>query len=195
MSSAEGKDENSAEAAFTCLVAAYQKRLTAFAVRLLERTDRDAAQDVVQETFLALWRQMSNGEAPFTSPERMDLYLLRAVHNRCIDRLRQRTWHAFTSEDAEAPDISPGPEGTAHAALLADAVAAAVATLPVGQRSVFVLSHYEGLRYQQIADLLDCPIGTVASRKNQAVQSLRAALKDWMDGAGGGDIASDGRTR
>jgi len=186
MSSAEDKDENSAEAAFTCLVAAYQKRLTAFAVRLLERTDRDAAQDVVQETFVALWRQMRGGdtEAVYTTPERMDVYLLRAVHNRCVDRLRRRAWFALPKESEEPPDTSSGPEGAARATLLANAVADAVTALPVGQRSVFVLSHYEGLRYQQIADLLDCPIGTVASRKSQAVQSLRVALKDWMDGSG-----------
>jgi RNA polymerase sigma-70 factor (ECF subfamily) len=47
---------------------------------------------------------------------------------------------------------------------------------------VFVLSHYEEMSYREIAQVVGCPIGTVASRKFQAVETLRRRLKPWIEG-------------
>ena len=57
------------------------------------------------------------------------------------------------------------------------ALEVALATLPEEQRSVFLLSEVEGLKYDQIAEAMDVPAGTVASRKHQASRALRAELE------------------
>ena len=53
--------------------------------------------------------------------------------------------------------------------------------LPEPQRAVFILSQYEGLSYAEIAEALDCPVGTVASRKHMAVEALRRRLHLWIE--------------
>jgi RNA polymerase sigma-70 factor (ECF subfamily) len=165
---------------FRAIVLQYQRRITAFATRMLGG-DEATAQDVAQDTFLALWRQSLREDGKCVVPDHMDRYLLRIAHNRCIDLLRVRRESAFLDPERDAVDPVTSPESLTQANSLGEAVRDAVSRLPEGQRSVFILSHYDGLRYQEIADLLDCPIGTVASRKSQAVAALRLCLKDWAD--------------
>ncbi len=168
---------------FRCLVLQHQRRITVFAARMLGG-DEATAQDVAQETFLALWRQHFRDGGVHPKPAHIDRYLLRIAYNRCIDLLRVRRETMALDEERDRVSRLAGPEAVTEAGSLSDAVRKAVALLPEGQRSVFILSHYDGLRYQEIADLLDCPIGTVASRKSQAVAALRLHLKDWSDDNG-----------
>ena len=77
------------------------------------------------------------------------------------------------------PSLDPADVAQAHG--LADAVRLAVLSLPEPQRAIFLLSHYEGLSYAEIAEALDCPLGTVASRKHQATETLRRRLSPWRD--------------
>jgi RNA polymerase sigma-70 factor (ECF subfamily) len=173
-------DHGSPEHRFRDVVQQHQRRITAFATRMLSG-DEAAAQDVAQETFLALWRQQQADKAGSWMPDHVDRYLLRIAHNRCIDLVRVRRETDSLDPERDAADAAAGPEIATQAHSLGDAVREAVSLLPEGQRSVFILSHYDGLRYQEIADLLDCPIGTVASRKSQAVATLRRLLKAWSD--------------
>ena len=159
--------------AFGQIVRAHQARLTRFATRLL--ADPDAAQDAAQEAFLRLWRLRQR----YQPRGCLQAYLLRAVRTICLDYSRAaRPWEALSEAQ---DDDQPTPSAQAEAASLADAVALAVASLPEAQRAVFVLSHYEGLTYGEIADVLDCPVGTVASRKHQATETLRRKLSTWRD--------------
>lgn len=89
---------------------------------------------------------------------------------------------ASPSVAAETP-APPGarPEARLQAKALSEAVRAAVLALPEAQRTVFVLSQYEGLGYREIAAVLDCPLGTVASRKHLAVETLRRRLRPWIE--------------
>jgi RNA polymerase sigma-70 factor (ECF subfamily) len=173
------KEYGNPEQEFRCIVLQYQRRITAFATRMLGG-DEATAQDVAQETFLALWRHLK-GSSSYSMPEHPDRYLLRIAHNRCIDLLRVRRDSMTFDPERDIADVATNPHHATQAHSLSDAVRGAVAQLPEGQRSVFILSHYDGLRYQEIADLLDCPIGTVASRKSQAVVTLRRLLKAWSD--------------
>ena len=169
------------EREFRGIVVQHQRRITVFATRMLGG-DEAAAQDVAQETFLALWRQRQRDDGNYSSmPDHLDRYLLRIAHNRCIDLLRVRRETIALDAERDAASSRTGPENVTEARSLSEAVRNAVSLLPDSQRSVFILSHYDGLRYQEIADLLDCPIGTVASRKSQAVATLRLRLKDWSD--------------
>jgi len=159
--------------AFGVIVQAHQGRLVRFAARLL--SDADAAQDAAQKAFLRLWRLRTR----YQPRGCLQAYLLRTVRSVCLDHARAaHLWETLTeSADAAAPD----PAGLAQGHGLADAVRHAVLSLPEPQRAVFLLSHYEGLSYAEIADALDCPVGTVASRKHQATETLRRKLSAWKD--------------
>ena len=171
--------QNNAEA-FGVLVRAHEMRVSRFALRLLG-SDYSTAQDITQETFLRVWRGR-HAYVPFGS---FSTYLLRIAHRLCLDALRRTRARALPLDIwADAESIStrataPSAEQIACESGLADAVKAAVAALPETQRTVFILSHYEGVGYQEIACILECPIGTVASRRHHAVQNLRRLLADW----------------
>lgn len=160
--------------AFRRLVTAHQPRLLRFARRMLP-TDRTLAEDVVQETFVRLWRARSH----YRPTGQLGCFLLKIVRNLCLDAVRELspTLSLETAENLPAAGGSLHEQAEARA--LANAVRRAVLELPELQRSVFVLSHYEGLTYAEIAQTLECPVGTVASRKRLAVEALRRRLGSW----------------
>lgn len=160
-------------AAFGVIVQAYQGRLVRFATRLLG--DMDAAQDAAQEAFLRLWRL----RASYQPRGCLQAYLLRTVRSVCLDYARaKRPWEPLEERTGGAV---PDPADLAQSRSLAEAVRQAVQALPEPQRVVFVLSQYEGLSYAEIAEVLDCPPGTVASRKHQAAETLRRKLYSWRN--------------
>ncbi len=160
-------------AAFGVIVQAYQSRLVRFAARMLG--DTDAAQDAAQEAFVRLWR----GRASYQPRGCLQAYLLRTVRNVCLDHARAvRPWEPL--EDGAGVAASD-PADLMQSRSLAEAVRDAVQSLPEPQRAVFVLSQYEELSYAEIADVLDCPLGTVASRKHLATETLRRKLYLWRD--------------
>lgn len=160
-------------AAFGVLVRTYQARLLRFAVRLTG--DADLAQDAVQEAFLRVWR----GRESYAPRGCLGAYLFRAVRSVCLDYVRASRPTEALDEHAEAGAL--GPAALAEARSLADAVRLAVQSLPEAQRAVFVLSEYEQFSYAEVAAVLDCPVGTVASRKHQATETLRRKLFSWKD--------------
>lgn len=163
--------------AFGKLVERHQRRLVRFAERMLG--DADAAQDIAQETFLRLWHARSR------CPAQSDLsfYLLRIARNLCLDYFRS---HHITEILDETTELLPTAQGgltvLIESRVLAELVRLSVQTLPEPQRVVFVLSHYEEMSYREIAQVVGCPVGTVASRKYQAVETLRRRLKPWIEG-------------
>ena len=160
--------------AFEPLVKRHQRRLVGFATRMLG--DADAAQDAAQEAFLRLWRI----RARWRPGGSVEGFLLRAVRNVCLDYARAarptEPWDGEAGTEGE-----PGPEAQCETRATAAAIREAVKALPEPQRAVFVLSQYEGLSYAEIAAVLDCPIGTVASRKHLAAQAVRRRLRPWEE--------------
>ncbi len=129
----------------------------------------------MQEAFLRLWRLRASYEPRGC----LQAYLFRVVRSVCLDYARAARPVEALDEDAALH--APDPAALAEAQSLADAVRRAVQSLPEVQRAVFILSQYEQLSYAEIADALDCPVGTVASRKHQAVEALRRKLLPWKD--------------
>ncbi len=163
--------------AFGKLVERYQHRIVRFAERMLG--DEDAAQDIAQETFLRLWRARAR------YPEQNDpvCYLLRIARNLCLDTLRSHHATETLDEMTEIPPVAEASMAASlHSKTLAERVRRSVQALPEPQRVVFILSYYEDLSYKEIAEVVGCPIGTVASRKYQAVETLRRRLKPWIEG-------------
>ena len=159
--------------AFGLIVYAYQSRLVRFAIRL--SGDSDLAQDAVQEAFLRLWRV----RVAYQPRGCLQAYLFRVVRSVCLDQARSRRLWEVLDENGAAE--ASGPETLAVGKGLAEAVQIAVQALPEAQRTVFILSQYEALTYAEIAEVLDCPLGTVASRKHQATETLRRKLQLWKD--------------
>lgn len=160
--------------AFRSLVCREQDRLVRVAMRTLG--DRESALDSAQEAFIRLWRARETLDPHLP----VEAFLLRTLRNYCIDQSRgSRPAPSAIREDE--PSLEALPEEISENRILADAVREAVLCLPEQQRSVFILNHYEGLSYAEVGRLLECPVGTVASRKQAAVFALRRKLAGWRD--------------
>lgn len=162
--------------AFACVVKTHEGRLYRFACRMVG--SHDAARDIVQDALIRLWQSRERYR-----PQGSDIaYLLRILRNACFDHVRaNKNWdHVRLEEDIR--DTSPSCEEAAFAGALSDALGQALLCLTEAQRVVFVLSEYEGMTYQEIADVLGCPPGTVASRKYAAAEALRKELRPWLEG-------------
>lgn len=161
-------------AAFRDLVCREQDRMARVAIRMLG--DRESALDAAQEAFIRVWRarETLDPQMPVAA------FLLRVLRNYCIDQSRASPPAPSMIREDE-PSHEALPEEISEHRLLADAVRDAVLSLPEPQRSVFILSHYEGLSYAEVAQLLECPVGTVASRKQAAIFALRRKLAEWEE--------------
>jgi RNA polymerase sigma-70 factor (ECF subfamily) len=168
--------------AFAALVRRYERELYGYLRRYLG--DAALADDVFQNTFLQLYTKMSSYEAG--RPVRPWLYTI-ATH-QAIDALRRNGRHQAVSLNLRPSDSVPGepddlscaleckttgPVEAAQAEERRLAVRAAVERLPDFLRQVVVLGYYQGLKYREIADILDIPLGTVKSRLHAALQKLQ----------------------
>ena len=155
--------------AFTALVQRHQQRVYSLCVRVLG--DTDAAADVAQDTFLTVLRKIEGfrGEAAFTT------WLHRVAVNACYDELRRKQrrpmLHVVADGDREH---EPGPPVLDHADEVAGAhdTAWALARIPEEFRVALVLADVHDMAYEQIAQVLDVPIGTVKSRVHRGRLAL-----------------------
>ena len=169
-------------AAFNHLVDAHQLVAYNLAYRTL-RNSEDAA-DATQEAFLSAFRAIRSFHG--TS---FRAWLLRIVLNACFDARRRSMRRPSTSMDAlveEAGDVAwrderaPDPEAAALSRETRTAIEAALAALPEDQRLAIVLVDIQGLDYQEAAQALACPIGTVRSRLARG----RARVRDELLASG-----------
>jgi RNA polymerase sigma-70 factor (ECF subfamily) len=174
--------------AFELLVEKYQRKLA----RLLSRLIRDPGEveDVTQEAFIKAYRALPSfrGDSAFYT------WLYRIGINTAKNYLVAMGRRAPTSTDVEA-EAAEGQEGgellrdinTPDSLLLTkeigDTVNAAIESLPEELRSAIQLRELEGMSYEEIAKLMDCPIGTVRSRIFRAREAIAERLKPLLDGA------------
>ena len=148
----------------------YLGRIVAYGYRMLG--DGAEAEDVAQETFLRLWRNIDTwrADAPLIH------WLHRVAYNLCIDRLRRRRPISLDSLP-EPFDPAENPAGTLHRLELADAVAAAIGQLPERQRAAVVFVHQEGLSNIETAELMGISVEAVESLLARARRALRKMLE------------------
>src|SRR5258705_6833081 len=142
-----------------------------FRYALMLLGDTASAADAVQQVFLALVRNSRGAE----SVDREDRYLRRAVRNECFSALRRRS-----REPAGAGGESPLVESIASTRddpELRAVIDQALRALPPDQREVVHLKVFEGMTFQEIADVSDESINTIASRYRYALDKLRAHLQ------------------
>ena len=139
--------------------------------------NRNAAEDIVQEAFLSVWRSGVRYQ-----PERGNLrsWLLSVVHNRAIDWLRRSAVHTKREVDAEGiEERKAAPELTDVEAFRreeAQTVRSAMERLPQDQLRVVELAYFGGFTHSQIAEMLGEPLGTVKGRMRLALDKMRDGL-------------------
>ena len=172
--------------AFGLLVSKYQRRL----VRLLSRLVRDPAEveDVAQEAFIKAYRALPSfrGDSAFYT------WLYRIGVNTAKNYLvsqgrRAPTATGFDAEEAESFDDGGSlrdnntPENLLLSKQIGETVNAAIEELPDDLRTAIMLREIEGMSYEDIARMMDCPIGTVRSRIFRAREAVSERLKPLLD--------------
>ncbi len=170
--------------AFGALLRRYERELYGYLRRYLG--DSDLAEDVFQNTFLQLY--IKSGQYEIGRPVRPWLYTI-ATH-QAIDALRRNGRHQALSLDQNQKELAdgevrsllellesrgPGPLDLAQGEERRERVRASVDRLPEFLRQVVILAYYQGLKYREIADILDIPVGTVKSRLHAALVKLQEA--------------------
>ena len=164
---------------FNQLVLRWERPIYALAYRVIGR--EEDARDVCQETFLRAFRALPafKGQAKFSS------WLYRIALNLCRDwvRRQRRTPIVEMPEGVDAADLAV-PTGQVESIEdlvarreLSAAVEEAMARLPEEQRTAIILKEYHGMTFQEIADLLGCPLSTVKTRLYQGLTVLRRHLE------------------
>lgn len=133
--------------------------------------DRDGAADVVQESFMKLWSNRSSIDAE----QGCSHWLHRCVRNLSIDRLRKKTPFFLLDEDAQ-PDMAHAPASEKPDEETIEHLRKALGSLGNKHRQVILLRFWQGFSVKEIADILDIPPGTVASRLSIAVKKLGGVL-------------------
>ncbi len=168
--------------AFDELIRQYEKRVYNLAYRL--SASYDDAGDITVDTFMRVYQAIGlfRGDANFST------WLFRIVTNVYLDR-RKKTRNKVTVSLEEVIELeestvsrqvesdTPGPEEEAETNERNSALDSAIMTLPDYQRLMVLLYHTEGLSYEEIAEALSLPIGTVKSRLNRARLLLRERLQ------------------
>jgi RNA polymerase sigma-70 factor, ECF subfamily len=154
--------------AFGTLVAASIDRLFAIAIRVLH--DHARAEDAVQSALLRAWRDL----AGLRDPARFDAWLHRLLLRACYDEARrQRSFEA----NVRVVSVEPGEADGSGRLADRDQLERAFRRLPIDQRAVIVLHHYQGMPLTEVADVLGIPVGTARSRLHYALRTLRGAVE------------------
>ncbi len=160
------------------LVDMHLDRLVSYAYRMLD--DMAEAEDVAQETFVRLWRNLDSWR-----PERPLLHWLqRVTHNLCIDRLRKRKPVSIDS----VPDLVHqgfSPATNVYREELGASIEAAIQELPDRQRSAILLCHQEGYSNIETAEIMEISVEAVESLLARGRRSLRkqlAQLRQELEG-------------
>lgn len=173
------------KAAFDVLVRKYQHKL----VKMISRyvSDPSEAQDVAQETFIKAYRALPNfrGESSFYTW----IYRIGAntAKNYLVAQGRRPPGSDIDAQDAEqyAVDTSlretDTPEGLAQRDEIEKTVFDAIESLPDDLRTAITLRELDGLSYEDIAQAMDCPVGTVRSRIFRAREAIDARLRPLLE--------------
>ena len=152
--------------AYNLLVSRWEKRVFNYLLRLV--SNREDALDVSQETFLKAYQNLRK----LDDPARFSAWLFRIAHNEAFSLLRRRKPEAELIGE-------PRPRNTGGRLLpveLSLAVESALKRLNEDQREAVLLKVYQGFKFDEMAEILECPVSTVKSRLYTALDLLRTTL-------------------
>lgn len=164
---------------FDVLVDRYKNRLMNFVYRFVK--DYDVSEDIVQETFLRVFRKKRD----YKAIANFSTWIFTIAGNLAKSELRRRKrWRFFSidykngnEKSFELPDTGMKPDRAAAVKLLTENVQIAIDTLKVKYKEALILRDIEGMSYKQIAEVTSVPVGTVKSRVNRARNKLQKKLR------------------
>lgn len=176
--------QNGDNKAFDLLVRKYQHKVISLVSRYVN--DHAEALDISQEAFIKAWRALPN----FRGDSQFYTWIYRiavnTAKNYLVSRGRRPTAYASDVDDQEdqmlqgkMKDVDT-PEALALTDEIRDTVLAAIDALPEDLRTAIVLREIEGMSYDEIADVMECPIGTVRSRLFRAREAIDTQIKPLM---------------
>lgn len=164
------------EASFELLFKSSFKGLCWFAVKYVK--DLDTAKEIVQDAFINLWEKRENID--LSKPVKS--YLSTIIYNKSLNYLRDNK--KFNKDILAFENIYPDTGYYQTDKLIEDEISikikSAIEELPEKCREVFILSRYENLKYQQIADKLQISVKTVEAQMSKALQHMRIRLVDYI---------------
>ena len=177
------------EDAFDMLYRRYEKPLLNFIYRMV--MNAADAESLCQDVFLRVVRV----KRKYKATAQFKAWLFRIALNLCRDRVRRMKHRSHLSlnvltlsqddEDAELQDLIPDPSSNPVKYVETDEqqalIQGAIASLPEDQHLVVILKEYQGLKFSEIADIMNCPIGTVKSLNHRAHERLRKMLAKYME--------------
>jgi len=177
------------EAAYRELIRRYERPVFSLILRMVR--DRQLAEDLSQETFIKALNAIGSYRPEF----KFSSWIFKIANNAAIDHLRRREVdtlsldgapNATSQEDIEATALQVGDKGETplaelEARELGTAIERAIGQLRPEYRSCILLRHVEGLAYEEIAQLLDLPLGTVKTYIHRARNELRGMLAGLRD--------------
>jgi len=177
--------------AFESLVQRYRIPLLNFVYRFIG--DQEVAQDLSQDIFIRLWMSVDT----YLPVAKFTTFLYTISKNVCLNALAKlrnspqmqslnEVIASQNDEDCELQNSLSDPDNSPEKELLGmemeQRIMKAVSRLSPEHRLVFILTEYDDLSYQDVATIIQCPVGTVASRKNTAVKMLRRYLAPLREG-------------
>ncbi len=163
---------------FEALFQRLQPRLFAFCCKYVD--NKELARDFVQECFINLWENYEMVQSSYES------YLFRAVRNRCLSHFRHLSIHADYEQSVllrikEFEFHPENPEQLTKMYLkdINDLIEHCIAKLPEKCRQVFIMSRYERMKNQEIADALGISVRTVEAQIYNALKFLKKELHDY----------------
>ena len=158
--------------AYVAVIRALREPLYRFALRLCR--DRDTAEDITQQTFLAVWQSVES----FRWKSKFSTWVFGIAYRQylTVRRRDEQTVDTVPLEEWYESDHSADPSAALEESELRDRVRRAVYALPDPYREVVCLVRLEGLTCREAAGVLDVPIGTIKSRVNRAIEILRDRL-------------------
>jgi RNA polymerase sigma-70 factor (ECF subfamily) len=157
------------EAAFAELYDLYAPPVYNYLLRLVNESA--VAEEILQEVFLVMWQSAHR----FRQEAKVKTWLLRIAHHQAVSWLRRTRAVLWTNDELEADDHEPIEEHLARSWQI-DQIRAALAQLTSNHRAVIELTFVQGLSYAEIAEVMNCPIGTVKSRMSYALRHLNTLL-------------------
>ena len=173
--------------AFDLLVLKYQHKIFSLIGRYVH--DADEVQDVAQEAFIKAYRALPKFRGDSAFYTWLYRIAINTAKNHLVSRSRRPPGSDVDVEDAEyyeggsaLRDIE-NPENALFGAELKSVVERAIRELPDDLRSAVTLREFDGLSYEDIADIMDCPVGTVRSRIFRARDAIDRQVREQLEGA------------
>jgi len=172
------------ESAFRELIRRYERPVFSLIYRLVR--DRERAEDLAQDTFIKVLNALDRYDPSY----KFSSWIFKIAHNTALDDLRRKhpdtlsihgSPHASTQDELEATILTPAsgdenPEEFASSREIGGHIEKAIATLRVEYRTAILLCHVEGRPYDEVAEIMDVPLGTVKTYIHRARNELKKQL-------------------